>query len=116
MQRALSGVLVLVQLFDLVIHLATDQIEPLRITANVVILLWLVVMALGKTGQRTALLSAAAIGVYLLLNLIFLVLEGVTNPAQGDALRTTLFVLVGVTVILSIWLAYRLVPKSSELS
>ena len=116
MQRVLSGALVLVQIFDLAIHLATDQIEPLRITASVVILLWLAAIALEKTGRRVGLLSAAAIGVYLLLNLLFLAFEGVTNPAQGDTLRTTLFVLVGVTVTFSILLAYQRMPKSSESS
>jgi hypothetical protein len=36
---------------------------------------------------------------YLLLNLVFLALEGVTNPEQGGALRVTLFVFVAVHFI-----------------
>ena len=93
--------IVLVQLFDAVIHIATDQLEPIRITANIVIIVWIVAALTGWIKERLRGFSLAAIGVYLLLNLIFLAQNGLTNPEQGGALRTTLFLLVILTVALS---------------
>ena len=94
----------LVQLFDIAIHAATNQLEPLRIASNLIILLWLALVISGRISARFWQLAAGSIGAYLLLNGIFLVLEGVTNPAQDDALRVMLFLLVFLTVALSAWL------------
>jgi hypothetical protein len=94
----------IVQVFDVVIHVATDQVEILRIIANLVILFWVMGVVWGRFRTGFLPLSVAAVGVYLLLNLTFLALEGVTNPAQGDAPRIMLFLLVLLTVGLSGWL------------
>lgn len=54
-------------------------------------------------------LSSMAIGsmvAYLVLNIIFLMLEGITNAEQGGGLRVTLFVLVLLTATLSTLLTY----------
>lgn len=104
--KILSLSLALVQVFDLLLHLATGQVEPLRITANVVILLWLAGLAAGRYRANAWPLAAVAPTAYLGLNLLFLALEGFTNPAQGGAPRTMLFVLVFVTVALSGVLIY----------
>ena len=96
----------LIQLFDIIIHVATNQIEPIRISSNIIILLWLAVVASGKINTKFLPTAVGSIGAYLLLNLIFLALEGVTNPNQGGELRVTLFLLVFLTVILSSWLTY----------
>lgn len=105
----LSGSIALVQLFDILIHAATNQLEPLRVATNLVVLLW-VGLAVSRKLQRwrweTA-VSITTITLYLGGNLLFLALAGITNPAQGGALRVTLFVLVGLTLLLSAWLALR---------
>lgn len=46
------------------------------------------------------------IAAYLLLNLVFLALNGLTNPEQGGTLRVTLFMLVFITVMLSAWFTH----------
>jgi hypothetical protein len=101
---SLGIAIAIVQIFDVVIHAATDQVEMIRIIANLIILLWAVGVMGGRLRTGFLPMSVGAVGVYLLLNLIFLALEGVTNPAQGDAPRTMLFLLVLLTVGLSGWL------------
>jgi hypothetical protein len=46
------------------------------------------------------------IAAYLVLNIIFLAMEGITNEAQGGDLRVALFILVSVTVFLSSTFTY----------
>jgi len=104
--RGLSLALVLVQIMDVVIHAATNQLEPIRVTANVIILLWLVAINSDRSKAYFLPLSIGSIGAYLVLNLIFLVREGLTNPAQGNEPRVMLFLLVILTLILSTWLTY----------
>ncbi len=99
--------LILVQLFDAVIHIATDQLEPTRITANIVIIAWIIAALTGWIKARFRNSSLAAIGIYVLLNLIFLAQNGLTNPEQGGALRITLFLLVFFTVVLSALFTFR---------
>ena len=64
--------IILIQLFDAVIHIVTDQLEPTRITANVIIIVWIIAALTGWIKERFRSSLLAAIGVYLLLNLIFL--------------------------------------------
>jgi hypothetical protein len=40
-----------VQLLDIVLHAATNQLEPLRVSSNLVILLWLAIIAAGQDGM-----------------------------------------------------------------
>ncbi len=58
-------------------------------------------------GRFLQIADLAAIGVYLLLNFIFLAHDGLTNPEQGGVLRTTLFLLVLLTVALSALFTFR---------
>ena len=96
----------LVQLFDIVIHIATNQVEPIRILSNIIILLWVAGGMMGWLKVRFRPTAVGAVGAYLLLNLIFLALEGVTNEAQGGGLRVMLFVLIALTVALSaLWVS-----------
>lgn len=97
--RHLSIAVGLVQLFDILIHAATDQIEPLRVTSNVIIFLWLGLEAARQVRGRV--IPAAAVAAYILLNGAFLATEGFTNPQQGGAVRWMLFVLVAVTLALA---------------
>lgn len=98
----ITGILIaIVQVFDILIHAATDQLEFLRVTANIILLVWLVIVFVGRLGQVSKAASAGAISLYLLLNLIFLFQAGFTNPDQGGAPRTMLFILVLLTIVLS---------------
>lgn len=97
----------LVQLFDIVIHVATNQVEPLRILSNIIILVWVGFAVLGWLKSQFRPTAVVAVSAYLLLNLIFLALEGVTNEAQGGGLRVMLFGLVFLTVGLSAVWVYR---------
>lgn len=88
----------LIQIFDIVIHATTNQIEFIRVLSNLMILLWLGILALGKFNRRY---SFVPVAFYLLLNIIFLAQNGLTNPQQGGELRIMLFVLVIFTVLFS---------------
>ncbi|MFZ4661454.1 MAG: hypothetical protein ACOYNY_30885 [Caldilineaceae bacterium] len=94
----------LVQVFDIVIHVANGMIEPIRITSNVFIFVWLGIVVSGRLKQSLWRVASGFVGVYLLLNALFVATEGFINPAN-DQFRTVLFLLVGVTVALSVWLA-----------
>ena len=100
-------VIATVQVFDILIHAATDQLELLRVTANIVILVWLAILFFSRLGQVSKAVSAGAIGLYILLNLIFLFQAGFTNPEQGGAPRTMLFMLVILTSFLSMLLVLK---------
>ena len=105
--RVLGGVIAIVQVFDIFIHVATNQVEPIRITSNIIILLWLTTVFILSTFKANFLkMAIGSIVAYLVLNIIFLTLEGVTNAEQGGELRVTLFVLVLLTVTLSTLLTY----------
>lgn len=92
-----------VQIFDIVLHAAIDQLETIRVMSNLVILGWVAFSIQPRQLNRVIWSGYVAMGGYLLLNIIFLVLEGVTNPNNGGAFRTLLFILVGLTIGLMGW-------------
>ena len=98
--------IVLLQLFDIFIHAVTDQLEILRVTSNIIILLWLAIAETGKFNGKFPQIAAGSVGAYLILNITFLALEGVRNMEQGGELRVTLFLLIFLTTALSILLIY----------
>jgi hypothetical protein len=97
-------VLGLLQVFDVVVHAATGQIEPLRVAANVLIAGWAIV-AVVRRAPLPGLAVPAALGAYLLLNAVFVALEGATNPEQGGAVRWMLFALIAATTVALLGLA-----------
>jgi hypothetical protein len=101
MLRILGSAITLVQLLDIIIHAATDQLELLRVSSNIIIVIWLMVVAMRKVKTNVLPAAALAIGAYLILNVIFLAMEGITNAQQGSGLRVALFVLAFLTVTLS---------------
>ena len=104
--RILGMGIALVQIFDGVIHAAANQLEPIRVAANVIILLWLVTINFGRFKANFLPISFGSIGAYLVLNLIFLAREGLTNPAQDNEPRVMLLLLLVLTLIFSTWLTY----------
>ncbi len=99
----LPAVIALVQVADILIHVGSDMIEPIRIASNLSILVWLGIVVSGRMNHRPWRLASGFVGVYLLLNALFLATKGLINPAN-DQFRTVLCVLVGATVALSVWL------------
>ena len=104
--KTLGIAIALLQLFDIAIHAATDQLEFLRVSSNVIILFWLAVTASEWRNAKGVLAAISAVGAYLILNLVFLAREGFTNPEQGGELRVVLILLVFLTVASSGVLAY----------
>ncbi len=95
---AWAAVLGLVQGFDIGVHLAAGQLEPLRVVASVLIAGW-AILAVVRSEAARGLAVQAALGAYLFLNAVFVVLEGPTNPANGGAVRWLLFALVVATTV-----------------
>ena len=104
-----AGVL-LAQLLDMLLHVRIDQAEPLRIASNVIMIAWIAALFLGQKARNIAL---GATGIYLLLNLAFLMQHGFTNADLGGAPRTGLLVFVLATLALSGLLLSRLQEKIS---
>jgi hypothetical protein len=94
----------IVQGFDVGVHLASGQLEPLRLAASVLIAGWAVAAVVRADAARGPALLVAH-GAYLLLNAVFVALEGPTNPAQGGAVRWMLFALVLATSVAVVGLA-----------
>ena len=105
--KLLGVAIILIQLFDIIIHVSTDQAEPIRIASNIVIIVWIIAALAGWLIERSRTISIAAISTYVVLNVMFLAQNGLTNPEQGGALRTTLFLLVFLTVTLSALFIFR---------
>lgn len=98
--------IVVIQLTDIIIHAATNQLEIIRVSSNLIILLWLMVFMLNWYKTKFLQISISSIGLYVILNFIFLAREGLTNPEQGGSLRITLFLLMFLTVTLSALMTY----------
>lgn len=95
-----------IQLTDIIIHAASNQLEIIRVSSNLIILLWLMVFMLNWYKTKFLQISISSIGLYVILNFIFLAREGLTNPEQGGSLRITLFLLMFLTVTLSTLMSY----------
>ncbi len=103
-----------IQLVDIILHIATNQAEPIRIASNLIVLLWLGVLSARVVAPQFRMIAVGVIALYLALNLIFLATAGITNAAQGGGLRVTLLAFVALTTALSAVLAYRWQPKASK--
>lgn len=106
MLKILGIGIAVVQVLDIIIHAATNQLEILRVSSNIIVLLWLAMVASGRLNMQFLVTAFSTIGLYLLLNLIFLAHEGIINVEQGGGLRVALFLLVLLTSILSGLLTY----------
>jgi hypothetical protein len=93
----LPGVLAAVTIFDIVIHVASDQVEPLRITGNAVVLAASLAM-LAVPRLRRAWVAIAAGSANLALNAVFIAREGI---------GTLGWILVGTTTVLCVAIAVR---------
>ncbi|WP_432816894.1 hypothetical protein [Sulfitobacter sp. JB4-11] len=96
------GLLIGLQILDIVVHVATMQVEPIRITSNLIIAAGTIFGVL-NAGKRSRMVIALAAAAYLVLNLLFLAQHGLVNPST-EALRTALFVFVFMSMALVFWL------------
>lgn len=94
-----------IQLFDILIHTAVDRVEPLRISGNVVILVWLA-MVLFKKDLIKSWMSYLASGIYLLCNSWFIVGDQVFTYFTGQEL-VVMFALILSTIVLIIIQQFR---------
>ena len=83
------------QVIDAGVHLATDQVEPVRLISNGVILAGGALAA--RLPSRAAPVTLGAGLVYLALNLAFVAANGLTNPVT-DAPRLPLLGFVAVSL------------------
>ena len=102
LHRTFAAVIV-VQALDVLIHAASGMLEPLRVSANVMLGVgaW---MILGSPA------GAKGVGVangfaFLVLNGVFVAVHGMTNPVTGN-LRVPMVVLV-VGSLMALWLHVR---------
>ena len=109
----LIAMLALVQVVDIVVHVASDMIEPIRILASLLIFLWLGIVVSGRLNHIASRVATLFVGGYIVLNMIFVAMEGFTNPDNGGQFRTVLFILVGVTVALSAWLTHKISTRTA---
>lgn len=104
-------VLAIIQVLDVAVHVATGQIEPVRLASNAVLLLGAGAAMITRTHASTLLLAAGA--AYLALNMLFLAQHGLVNPTT-DALRIPLFGFVVGSLLSALWLRRRLAdPQQS---
>jgi hypothetical protein len=105
--NALSLAIVAVQVFDIVIHVATNQAEPIRITANLLLIAWAGLIDTDRFRSQLQRSGALLVAAYVVLNLVFLFQEGFTNPNQGGEPRLMMLILVALSTALSAVLLSR---------
>ncbi len=98
------ALLIGLQGIDVLLHIATDQIEPIRIAASAVVALAGLAAVFALRAPALFLVGSGL--VYTAFNAMFLAENGLTNP-ETDSLRLPLFGFVILTVILLAWLGQR---------
>jgi hypothetical protein len=95
----LSLVIILLQLFDILIHLLTNQFELIRVQANIIILLWVFYINIKTNSASLKLITTLTISIYLILNFLFIFEYGIINP-YDNSIRIVLMILIVSTSIL----------------
>jgi len=103
----LSLVIIFLQLFDILIHLFTNQFELIRVQSNIIILLWVFYLYIRPNSLSLKLITTLSISIYLILNFIFIFEYGIINP-NDNSLRILLILLIVLTSIL-VFLRYTLI-------
>lgn len=103
----LSIVIIFLQLFDILIHLFTNQFELIRVQSNIIILLWVFYLYIKPNSLGLRLITTLSISIYLILNFLFLFEYGIVNPNDNN-IRIVLMVLIGLTSIF-VFLRYILI-------
>ena len=90
------GILLFIQALDIFIHVASGQVESLRISASVMLVIgaWMILASPGGA-KGVGIANAFA---FMVLNGVFLSVSGLSNPETGS-LRMPLFVFVGASLM-----------------
>ena len=67
-----------IQVVDVTVHILSDQVEPLRIAANIAVIAWALVSALNLSKKQTM----VNLAVFIVLNLVFLLQNGKMKEFQ----------------------------------
>ena len=67
-----------IQVVDVTVHILSDQVEPLRIAANIAVIAWALVSALNLSKKQTM----VNLSVFIVLNLIFILQNGIANDGS----------------------------------
>ena len=70
--------IILIQVADTTVHVLANQIEPLRIIANIIIIIWLLLPSKNLTKS----ISLGSISLFAILNIYFLSQFGITNEGS----------------------------------
>ena len=100
----LDAIIIFIQLFDIAVHLLTNQVEPIRIISSVII----IILVLSKVFSSIPLnqtLGYVAVVIYIILNTVFIVQESAWT--QNGDFRIVFFLLVISTSLLSIQFVRR---------
>ena len=94
--RALTVVVLLLNVGDIVLHVAIDQVEPLRVTGNIIVIVAAIaLLAVGAVRRPITPIAAAVVN--LALNLVFIATSGIGGlGAALIALTTALLVTIAV--------------------
>lgn len=92
--------IMLVQVFDIIIHIALNQIEPIRLVAVGVLFIALVTTRSFEPVKGIWVLGTAG-AIYLILNGIFILQNGLTNGVSGEP-RVMLLLIISSTALLGV--------------
>ena len=87
--------LISLQIIDITVHVLSDQIEPLRILANALVIIWFIQIYKYKSKNLSYLVTTTYLG----LNTLFLVLNGLSNNGEP---RIFFWISTSLTVLISI--------------
>ena len=87
--------LISLQIIDVTVHVLSDQLEPLRILANALVIIWFIQIYKYKSKNLGYLVTT----IYLGLNTLFLVLNGLSNNGEP---RIFFWISISLTVLISI--------------
>lgn len=102
----------MVQVFDIIIHIALNQIEPIRLVAIGVLFISLISTRLLASTRAIQVLALSG-GIYLILNGIFVLENGLTNGISGEP-RVMLIVIVLATAVLGVLYGRFLKTKAKK--
>ena len=86
--------LISLQIIDITVHVLSNQIEPLRILANALIIIWFI--QIYKYNSKN--ISYLVITIYLGLNTLFLILNGLSNSGEP---RIFFWISISLTSLIS---------------
>lgn len=101
--------LLALQVLDVAVHVATDQVEAQRIGASV-ILSAAALVAVYTSARATVVVMGGEL-IYLALNALFVWQHGLINPATGSV-RLPLFLFVILSLMLARWIRRNTAPDA----